>query len=83
MLQLAGPHVEPRLKVGVPIKAGVFQAGAQHAFPTFFDHGHILGVKVEHGQEVGHEPSFGVFHPKTFLVLLHAGEQHFARQLKV
>ena len=82
MIQRRHPGFKTSLEIGIPIKTGIFKAGAQHAFPALFHHAHILGVKVQHGEKMRHEPPFPIFHAKTFLVRFHTGEQHFARQFQ-
>lgn len=70
-------------QVGLPEKAGVFKPGTQHAFPAALDHAHVLGGKVQHGEKMRQQFAIGPFDAKALLVAFHAGEQYFARHLKI
>ena len=65
------------LLIGLPEKARIVEAGAQHALVAVANEAVGIAVGVEHGEEMRQQLAVGIFQREVFLVIAHDGDKNF------
>ena len=82
VLQPRNPLAQRMLLVGLPEKACVVEAGAQHTLVAMTNQPVGIAVRIQHRQKIRQQVAIRPFDSKIFLVVPHHRDQNFLRKLK-